>query len=269
MSHSSADVLILRSVPRGENDRLVTALTAQEGRVYVIVKGAGSMHRREIAATEPYTWCNMEFYRKNGVRWMKSATVLESFYGLRYDMDKLFLAAYIADVTYELCDEGTPAGEILPLALNTYHMLARADANVACIKAAFEMRAACIAGFTPDLVTCERCHAPVQRESYLDVMNGAITCRACFERAQSALPIPQMDGSEERRLLLHLDASALMALHYVCTADPRRVFAFRVADEGSVRAFATAAEAYLLNHLERGFESLENYKKLAAFAPPQ
>ncbi len=267
MSHSSADVLILRAVPRGENDRLVTALSADEGRVHVIVKGAGSIHRRETAATEPYTWCNMELYRKNGARWMKSATVLDSFYGLRYDMDKLFLAAYISDVVYELCDEGNPAGEILPLALNTFHMLAREDANVACIKAAFELRAACIAGFTPDLTVCERCHAHVQGDAYLDVMNGAVTCGSCFARAQSALPVPTLDGSEERRLVLPLDASALAAARYVCTADAKRVFAFRIADQGCVQRFATAAEAYLLHHLERGFESLENYKKLAAFAP--
>ena len=268
MAHGSADVLILRAVQRGENDRLVTALSADEGRIYVIVKGAGSMRRRETAATEPYTWCNMEFYERSGARWLKNASVLESFYGLRYDMDKLFLAAYIADVVYELSDEGTPAGEILPLALNTFHMLAREGADVACIKAAFEMRAACIAGFTPDLTVCERCHAHVQGDAYLDVMNGAVTCDACFVRAQNALPLPVLDGGEERRLLLPLDASARAALHYVCTADAKRVFAFRLANEASVQHFATAAEAYLLNHLERGFPSLENYKKLTAFRQP-
>lgn len=267
MSHSSADVLILRSVPHGDNDRLVSALSADEGRLFVIVKGAGSMRHRETAATEPYTWCNMELYLRNGARWMKNASVLESFYGLRYDVDKLFLAAYIADVVYELSDEGTPAGEILPLALNTFHMLAREDADIACIKAAFEMRAACIAGFAPELAVCDRCHGQMQTDAYLDVMNGAVTCRACFERAQSALPVPMQEGGEVRRLLLPLDASALAALHYVCTADPKRVFAFRVSREESVRQLAAAAEAYLLNHLERGFESLENYKRMAVFAP--
>lgn len=269
MSHSSADVLILRSVPHGESDRLVSALSADEGRMFVVVKGAGSIRRRETAATEPYTWCNMELYLRNGAYWMKNASVIESFYGLRYDMDKLFLAAYIADVVYELSDEGTPAGEILPLALNTYHKLAQKDADVACIKAAFELRAACIAGFTPELTLCERCHGHVQTGGYLDVMNGAVTCAPCFVRAQNALPVPAVNGGEERRLLLPLDATALSAMHYVCTADAKRVFAFRITDGESVRLFSTAAEAYLLNHLERGFDTLENYKKLAAFAPPQ
>ena len=267
MAHTSADVLILRTVKRGENDCLVTGL-CKDGRIHLMTKGASSIRRREPASTEPFTWSNMEIYDKNGFKWIKSATALNSFAGIRYDMDKLFLSAYIADVAYELSDEGEPAGEILPLVLNTLHTLATcAREDVARVKAAFEIRAACIAGFAPDLTTCTRCHAHVGGDAYLDVMNGALVCRACFERAQTLLPIPQMDGSEERRLLLPLDASSLAALAFVVGADAKRVFAFRVSDTASLTRFGSAAECYLLNHLERGFESLENYKKLASFAP--
>ena len=266
MQHSSADVLILRSVPRGDNDRLVSALHAEMGRIFVLVKGASSK-RREAAATEPYVWCNMELYRKNGVTWLKSASVIEPFAGLRFDVDKLFLAAYIADVVCELSDEGTPAGEILPLTLNTYHVLSRTQGEMARIKAAFEMRAACIAGFTPDLVACESCGCEVNEDAYLNVMNGSIVCRSCFERAQNALPVPTPEAEAQRRLLMPLDGSALSALRFVCTADPKRVFAFRLTDDACLARFCAAAEAYLLNHLERGFESLQNYKRMARNTP--
>lgn len=267
MAHTSTDVLILRSVPRGEHDRLITAVSAEGGRIYAIVKGVSAMHRREMAATEPYTWSNMEFYEKNGVKWVKSASALDTFYGLRYDMDKLFLAAYIADVVYELTDDKQPAGEILPLALNTFYALAATEGESARIKAAFEMRAACIAGYTPDLTVCERCHEPVEGSAQLDVMNGAPICHACFERAQQLLPLMQQEEATERHLLVPLDGSALAALHYVTVADPKRLFAFRLSNKASLSAFCAAAEAYLLNHLERGFETLENYKKLASFTP--
>ena len=266
MAHLSADVLVLRSTPRGEHDRLITAVSAEDGRICAILKGSTSMHRRELAATEPFTWSNMEFYEKNGVKWVKSASALESFYGLRYDMDKLFLAAYIADVVQELTGEGEHAGEILPLALNTLHLLATREGENARIKAAFELRAACIAGFAPDLSVCERCHAPVAGEAYLDVMNGAPICAACFGHTQQCVPLVVREDTATRRVLLPLDASALAAMSFVASADPKRVFAFRLSDAHSERVFCAAAEAYLLNHLERGFDSLENYKKLASFA---
>lgn len=267
MQHFSADSLILRSVERGEHDRLLTVLAADYGRFYAIVKGAGSMHRREVAATEPYTWSNVEYYEKNGVKWVKSATSRESFSGIRYDMDKLFLAAYIAEVTSELSDEREPAGEILPLALNTLHLLSRTQGENARIKAAFELRAACIAGFAPDLHECAHCHKHPAAEVYLDVMGGTLVCRECFAKAQALTPLSEVDALGERKLLLPLDASALAAFAYVESAEPKRVFAFRLEEQQSLAGFCAAAEAYLLHHLERGFASLENYKKLAAMAP--
>ncbi len=267
MQHFSADSLILRSVERGEHDRLITVLAADFGRFHAIVKGAGSIHRREVAATEPYTWSNIEYYEKNGVKWVKNAATKESFAGIRYDMDKLFLAAYIAEVASDLSDEREPAGEILPLTLNTLHVLSHTQGENDRIKAAFELRAACIAGFAPDLSCCGRCHGAVQGEAHLDVMNGALICRRCFDRAQDLLPLTAQEELGERVLLLPLDPSALAATAFVCERDAKRIFAFRLADEGSLKQFCNAAEAYLLHHLERGFASLENYKKLAALAP--
>ena len=190
MQHFSTDALVLRVTPRGEHDKLLMVLAPKFGRFYAILKGAGSMRKREVAATEPYTLSNMEFYEKNGVKWVKNATSKECFAGLRYDMDKLFLAAYIAEVAAELSDEREPAGEILPLTLNTLHMLATTEGENDRIKAAFELRAACIAGFTPDLLLCGDCHAPVAGEGYLEVMNGSFVCKDCLSRRTALLPLP-------------------------------------------------------------------------------
>lgn len=267
MQHFTADALILRSVERGEHDRLITVLTADFGRFYAIVKGAGSIHRREVAATEPYTWSNIEFYEKNGVKWVKNAASKESFAGLRYDMDKLFLAAYIAEVAGELSDEREPAGEILPLALNTLHTLANTAGENDRIKAAFELRAACVAGFTPDLTLCGDCHAPVAGDGYLDVMNGSFTCAKCLSKRTALLPLSEIDELGERTLLCPLSAGSAAAIAYVATAPAKRIFAFRVTDARERAEFARACEAYLLHHLERGFASLENYKKMEALIP--
>jgi hypothetical protein len=77
----------------------------------------------------------------------------------------------------------------------------------------------------------------------------------------------------ERRLLLPLTASAAAALHFTVTAEPKRLFSFRLTDERSKRFFGEAAEAYLLHHLERGFSTLQNYKHLQRMGdlcpPPQ
>ena len=264
MSHFSADCLVLSVKERGEHDKMLTLLSPERGKIYAILKGAHSMYRREAAATEPFTWSNMEFYEKGGVKWVRSANAIETFPGFRYDMVRLFLAAYFCEVAGELSDEHQSAGEILPLTLNALHMLNMGKGEPKLIKGAFEMRAACIGGFTPDLAYCRDCGCPADRDGYLDVMNGAFVCRQCLTKRSALHPIPEIDELGERTVLCPISPGAATALHYAATAPAKRVFSFRVTDERECAEFAKAAESYLLHHLERGFQSLENLKKLEA-----
>ncbi len=264
MQHFSADSLILRATDRGENDKLLTVLTAERGRFYAILKGAHSLRRREPAATEPFTWSNIEYYERGGVKWVREATSIQTFPDFRYDMEKLFLAAYFCEVAADLSDEKQPAGEILPLTLNALHMLNTTKGENGRIKGAFEMRAACIGGFAPDLSVCKCCHGPVCGKGYLDVMNGAFVCAACHAKKQALAPLPEVDELGERTVLCPLSPGSAAALQYVATAPDKRVFAFRVTDATERAEFARAAESYLLHHLEHGFQGLENLKKLEA-----
>ena len=264
MQHFSADSLILRAVDRGDNDKLLTVLTADYGRFYAILKGAHSMRRREAAASEPFTWSNVEYYEKGGVKWIKGANAIETFPGFRYDMEKLFLAAYFCEVAAELSDERQPAGEILPLTLNALHMLHMGKGENWLIKGAFEMRAACIGGFTPELHVCRHCHGTVSGNGYLDVMNGAFVCAGCLQKKEALHPLPEVDELGGRTVLCPLSGGSATALRYVSEAESKRLFSFRITDKREQEEFSRAAECYLLHHLERGFQSLENLKKLEA-----
>lgn len=264
MEQFSADSLILRATDRGDNDKLLTVLTADRGKFYAILKGAHSMRHRQAAATEPYTWSNVEYYEKGGVKWIRNATAIETFPDLRYDMEKLFLAAYFCEVAGDLSDEREPAGEILPLTLNALHMLATTKGEDARIKAAFEMRAACIGGFRPDLSHCRCCRKPVVGDSFLDIMNGALVCTDCHTHAEGLTPLAPKEDLRERTILCQLSPGSAAALSYVAGAEPKRIFAFRITDEREQGEFSRAAENYLLHHLERGFTTLENLKKLEA-----
>ena len=264
MQNLSTDAFVLRVTLRGTSDKLLTLISPQEGRFYAILKGGHSIKNREVAATEPYTWSSFEFYEKNGFKWVKSATAVQTFPGVRYDSEKLFLAAYFADVVYELSDEKSPAGDILPLCLNAMHMLSVTKNDDARIKAAFELRAAVIGGFAPALDACAHCGCGVGEDMYLDVMNGALVCPACLSRETALSPMPEVDDTGSRHILLPLCASAVAALHFVATAHPKRVFSFRLTSARAEELFVRAAEGYLLHHLERGFPTLENYKRLLA-----
>ena len=70
------------------------------------------------------------------------------------------------------------------------------------------------------------------------------------------------DTSYERKILIPMGAGAIAAAHYVLTALPERIFAFKIKSEADKADFCRAGETFLLNHLERNFDSLEFYKTI-------
>ncbi len=52
------------------------------------------------------------------------------------------------------------------------------------------------------------------------------------------------------------------AVRYVLHAAPERVFSFELADAEDITEFSRTAQTYLLNHLGRGFDSLDFYESV-------
>ena len=258
------DGLILKETPTGENDKLVTLLTAEEGRFTLTAKGARSMKSKVGSACRLFTYGNYEYYEKNDRYWLSGGSVNESFFGLCEDLEVFTLASYISQIAYEITGEGVPADEILRMTLNTFYCLEKQKKPLPQIKAAYELYATRASGLAPDLSACTDCHRDVAEEYWLDVMNGAIICSDCMKKRSGGLPIPEVDEYSRRNILLPIDRTVLGAMRYIMTAPIQRIFAFSVSDPASADRLYRAAESYLLNHLERSFETLDFYKKVSA-----
>ena len=101
---------------------------------------------------------------------------------------------------------------------------------------------------------------------WLDVMNGCLRCGRCLHRRGNGQPLPELDAHSVRSILLPVDGSTVASMRYVLRTPIERIFSFTPAEGESRIRFCRAAEAYLLNHLERGFESLEFYHSVMSVA---
>lgn len=256
----TADGLILRAVEVGESDKLLTVLT-KDGRITISAKGVRSMKSKSAPLCHPFTYANFEYYEKNDRRWVAGGSVNDSFFGLNNDMEGFALASYIVQVAAEITGEGVEAREILRMTLNTLYAIQKKLAPYAQIKAVYEWFAAMTSGYLPDLDTCSVCGSEKAFDGWLDVMNGCLVCEECQrKRSGGAIPLPETDRYETRNILLPIDASAIAAVRYVREAPLTRMFSFSLTAEESLRTFCRTAESYLLNHLERDFETLAFYR---------
>ena len=242
----TTDALILREVRYKEADRILTLLTAAEGKLTVKARGALRKGSKIAAATQQLTYSELTLFGNRG-RWtVNEGAIREPFTGLREDMEALALGSYFAECLEALSVEDQPDPALMQLGLNCLYALSRGLYAPAHIKAAFELRLMCLAGYAPELDRCPVCGSAEPEEPLLSLSNGVVCCRGC--RASMGETAPLCSGS-------------LTAMRYIAAAEPRQLLSFAL-PEDALRRLADAAERYLLLHTERRFSTLEYWKKI-------
>ena len=255
------DGLVLRMKNSGENDKLISVLTAEQGRISVLVKGGRSLKSVSLSATQLFSYSNFEINDRNGFKWLQRASSIRQFDGLTGSIEKISLASYFASVAEELSGENEPAHDILRLTLNSFHALENDTKSPSQIKACFELQCAAMSGFMPDISGCQLCGCKDKDFLYLDVMNGRLLCPDCMNRASNQA-IRDMARSEDIReavVMLPMTKGVIDAFRHVTSVDSRRMLSFELSKE-ELYDFARCAETYLLSHLGHGFDTLEFYK---------
>lgn len=259
----TCDGLVIAETAVGENDKLLTLLTPEYGRIRVSGKGVRSIKSKMMAATQLFSYGNYEIYKKGDFFWLREAYLREAFFGLREDITTLALATYICDLASEMSGPNYAAVDILRLTLNTLYAISKKEKPLSQIKAVYEIRSAGYSGFMPDLSSCISCKKTECDFYYLDVENGCIFCKECAKKKGKFLDVPT---SEEdlytAKIICPIDSGALGAMRFALTAKPGRMLSFSLPDE-SLGYFARGTETYILNHLERGFNSLDFYKSIS------
>lgn len=238
--------IVLRVTDYNDADALLTLLTQHHGRITAKARGLRRKNSPLTAACQLLSYGEYTLFEYRGQYSINEATALELFSPLRRDLNKLSLGSYFAQVSEVLSQEDQPSPELQALLLNCLYALANLDLPEKQIKAVFELRAACLGGFSPDLFGCHVCGS--QSPGRFDLSAGHLECESCRDPASGGIRMP-------------VTPSVLEAIRYICLCDSRRLFSFRIGDDTLI-LLVNLTEAYLKTQLERGFPTLDFYKSL-------
>ena len=242
----TVNALVLREVRYKEADRILTLLTDTDGKITVKARGALRKSSKTAAATQQLTYSEMTLFGNLG-RWtVNEAAVKEGFDGLRADIGNFALGCYFAECVDALSVEEQPDAPLMQLALNCLYALSRDMYTPEHIKAAFELRLMCLAGYTPELSHCAVCGEEEPGDPVLMLERGCVCCRRCAAGAGQTVK---------------LDTASLNAMRHICSVSPKQILSFPLEGEGAKRLSA-AAEEYLLLHTERRFPTLDYWKNV-------
>jgi len=238
--------IVLRVTDYNDRDALLTLLTRENGKLTVKARGLRKKNSPLTAPCQLLAYGEFTLFEYRGQYTVNEARSLELFMPLRRDLNKLSLGTYFAQAGEVLSQEDYPSPELLSLLLNCLYALSRLALPEKQVKAVFELRAACMSGYTPDLFGCHICGS--QNPERFDISAGQLACVSCR-------------SGDSRGIRMPVNESVLEAMRYICLCDPQKLFSFRLGAD-ALDMLANLTESYLCTQLERGFTTLDFYKTL-------
>lgn len=244
--HLTVKGLVLRVTDYKDHDALLTLLSPHHGKITVKARGLRRKNSPLVAPCQLLSYGEFTLFEYRGQYTVNDAYAIELFQPLRRDLCKLSLGTYFAQVSELISQEDLPSPELLSLLLNSLYALSKLDLPELLVKTVFEFRAACLAGYSPDLFGCHVCGS--QSPDRFDLSEGQLECHTCRHMGASGIRMP-------------VNQSVLEAMRYICYCDPKKMVSFQVGSE-TLQRLADISEAYLTTQLERGFSTLDFYKSL-------
>lgn len=195
--------LILRSTAYGEANKMLTVLTAEEGKISVDVKG-GKSHKRG-AFLNNFCCCDFSLVKRGNIFSLESAQPVESFFGISKSVEKLFAASAVTSFAAYICRENNPCEDILRLCLNSLYALSELDVMPKKVLLAFYIKAAKTSGYAPETSCCTLCGATDNLLFFSPVGGGAV----CAECRNSEPPFGKF-GLEIMRFVLNANLKDML-----------------------------------------------------------
>lgn len=238
--------IVLRVTDYNDRDALLTVLSRNHGKLTIKARGLRRKNSPLIAPCQLLAYGEFTLFEYKGQYNINEAVSLELFQSLRKDLLKLAAATYFAQVSELISQEDIPNPELQSLLLNCLYAMSKLNLSHEFVKPVFELRAACLSGYTPDLFGCHICGN--QNPDRFDLSAGMLECQGCRSSGSPGIRLP-------------VTPAVLEAMRYICLCNPKKLFSFEIGAE-NLKLLSSLTEAYLTTQLERGFSTLDFYKSL-------
>ena len=239
--------IVVKSSQSGENDKLLTLLSPEEGKLTVTAKGVRSLKHPSRNACCPLCYSSFVLKKiKEGFYSLVSAELIEGFRTLSEDVVLLSYGAYFAALTEFCVQIGTQASEEVRLLLNCLHVLGKRPENASLIKAVFEFKLMELIGIVPEFSLECPCG---NKGSFFSISDGEMRCSQ--HRTQDSVSISDLQ---------------IKAASYI-TQNSLRDALFSSCNQEISDSLSEITEPFLLYHLGNLPKSLDYLHKIINKTP--
>ena len=171
--------VVLRAADYNENDKILTLLTAELGKITAGIKGVKKAGAKLKFAAQPFCFAEFILTRRGDKYTVINASEQESFYDLRTDICRFYAASAATEAANALTYEGDESSSVFYELVKTLSSMCAGGESQALIKfLTFALRQS---GYGIALDNCIQCGNSLVGEDKLrfDMDAGAFTCFDC------------------------------------------------------------------------------------------
>ena len=167
--------IVLRSIDYKDNDRMLTLLTREKGKVSCLARGARKQNNPLFGLSDVFVCSEFGFFKRGGKYVITQGVLKQNFYNIRINTEATAVAAVIA----ESCEKAaTEEGDARLFALLAGTLFALDNGAVpAAVFCFFVIKLLDVLGMRPDTEACVQCGAPPADK--LSITLGGAVCESC------------------------------------------------------------------------------------------
>lgn len=183
--------MVIRQMPLGEADRILTLCSPDMGKVRAVAKGVRRTKSRLGGHLELLNRASVSVAIGRDLDTISEAYAISTFGGIRDDLQRVSRGLYVAELVDCFSFEGNGNQAMYSLLLGTMHRLESGD-NLDMLMRWFEMRLLECSGYMPELVHCVECRNWLEPADHLFACDsGGALCPNCrTESGGALLPLP-------------------------------------------------------------------------------
>lgn len=237
MANLKLNGIVIAENNMGDYDKMLTILTPNYGKISCVAKGARRPRSALLAGTQLFCFGEYLMYKGTNTYHINSCEIIEIFYNLRTDLDKLKYAIHINKIIQDVTEENENCYRILQLFLNTLYTISETDKDKEFVVSVFKLRLLCVLGFMPRVLKCTSCKEE-QNLTKFSIRDNGFKCEACGRQDKSSI-----DMSE----------STKNAIKYTISAPPKKIYSFNLKDEG-LKEYKLITKIYFDEKLEKEYK---------------
>ncbi len=236
--------IILSVYPVGENDRRLTILTKERGKIQVFARGSRKPKHPLFGVTQPLIYCEFMISDTRNYTYLNGAECKDFFYFVKDSLEHICYSTYFAEVVEYFTVEGQDERNILNLLFVTFLAIKKNQMPLSLIRRVFELKILQFAGVGMQCFQCLQC-GKTDYLRYLSFEEGGVYCEDCGRGG----------GRTEIR------PSVLYVIQHVCALPLNKLYTFHLKEELD-REFQWVVKRYFFIHADHRFQSEEMLREL-------